>query len=244
MFEQSMVVSQGTRVSAEARWTMAGSVTLQSCAAALMVALPLLHPERLAPRSPAPQAFVELKTSKPLLVKMQRTEAMSTATTLPSGPSATRAVTAPARIPQGISAGDPPPMGVTGGFRGMGSELPGELATIGGNGTRIAVVAGAPGAARGPMRVSSGVGAGMLVGAIRPVYPPIARAARVEGVVVVEAVISREGRIERARVVSGPTMLAGAALAAVEGARYTPYRLNGAALEVQTTITVNFKLGG
>jgi periplasmic protein TonB len=79
---------------------------------------------------------------------------------------------------------------------------------------------------------------------IRPVYPAIARAAHVEGVVVVEAVISRMGTIESLRVVSGPEMLRGAALEAIREARYQPYRLNGEPVEVQTTITVNFRMGG
>jgi len=66
----------------------------------------------------------------------------------------------------------------------------------------------------------------------------------VSGAVVVEATISRDGRIERAHVVSGPAMLATAALDAVQAARYTPYRLNGTAVDVETTITVNFRIGG
>jgi protein TonB len=84
----------------------------------------------------------------------------------------------------------------------------------------------------------------MLLTPIRPVYPAIAKAARVEGSVVVEAVISRMGTIESLRVVSGPTMLQSAALEAIRGAKYQPYRLNGEATEVQTTITVNFRLAG
>ncbi len=84
----------------------------------------------------------------------------------------------------------------------------------------------------------------MLMGPIRPVYPQIAKAARVEGTVVVDAVISPNGRIERAHVVSGSPMLAGAALEAVQAARYVPFRLNGVAVEVETTVTVNFKIGG
>lgn len=79
---------------------------------------------------------------------------------------------------------------------------------------------------------------------IRPVYPAIARAAHVEGAVVVEAVISRMGTIESLHVVSGPPMLQNAALEAIREARYQPYRLNGEPTEVQTTITVNFRIGG
>jgi protein TonB len=84
----------------------------------------------------------------------------------------------------------------------------------------------------------------MLLAPIRPVYPAIARAARVDGTVVVEAVISRAGRIESLRVVSGPEMLRGAAMDAIREARYRPYRLNGEPTEVETTITVNFRMGG
>ena len=94
------------------------------------------------------------------------------------------------------------------------------------------------------MRVSSGVVTGMLVTPIRPAYPAIAKAAGVQGTVVVEAVISREGTVEGLRVVSGPAMLQNAALEAIRAARYRPFRLNGEPTEVQTLITVNFKLGG
>jgi len=77
---------------------------------------------------------------------------------------------------------------------------------------------------------------------IEPVYPAIARAARVQGEVVLEAVISKAGRIESLHAVSGPEMLRGAALAAVQAARYEPYKLNGEPTEVQTTIRVVFRL--
>ncbi|HMF63098.1 MAG TPA: energy transducer TonB [Edaphobacter sp.] len=79
---------------------------------------------------------------------------------------------------------------------------------------------------------------------IRPVYPAIARAAGVQGTVVVEAVISSTGSTESLRVVSGPPMLRSAAVEAIRAARYQPYRLNGEATAVETTITVNFRMGG
>jgi protein TonB len=84
----------------------------------------------------------------------------------------------------------------------------------------------------------------MLIAPIRPVYPVIAKAAGVQGTVVVEAVISRQGTIERLHVVSGPAMLQNAALDAIREARYRPYRLNGEPTDVQTTITVIFRMGG
>jgi periplasmic protein TonB len=78
---------------------------------------------------------------------------------------------------------------------------------------------------------------------IRPVYPSIARAAGVQGTVVVSAVISRTGAIESMHVLSGPSMLQSAALEAIRAARYRPYLLNGEPTEVETTITVNFRIG-
>ena len=90
-----------------------------------------------------------------------------------------------------------------------------------------------------PMRVSAGVTVGLLMAPIRPVYPQIAKAAHVEGAVVVEAIISKAGVIESLHVVSGPEMLRRAAIDAIQAARYQPYRLNGEPTEVQTTITAD-----
>jgi protein TonB len=83
----------------------------------------------------------------------------------------------------------------------------------------------------------------MLVAPIRPAYPAIARVARVEGTVVVEATISSTGSIEDLRVISGPAMLRPAAIDAIRAARYRPYRLNGVPTTVETTISINFRLG-
>jgi protein TonB len=83
----------------------------------------------------------------------------------------------------------------------------------------------------------------MLLAPIRPAYPAIAKAAGVSGVVVVEAVISKAGTVESLRVLSGPDLLRAAALDAIRAARYHPYLLNGEPTEVQTTFTVNFRLG-
>jgi len=94
-----------------------------------------------------------------------------------------------------------------------------------------------------PRSVSSGVMAGMLLAPIQPVYPAIAKAAGISGTVVVEAIISKTGTIESLQVVSGPEMLRRAAIDAIRAARYRPFRLNGEPIEVQTTITVNFRLG-
>jgi TonB family protein len=92
--------------------------------------------------------------------------------------------------------------------------------------------------------ISSGVMAGMLLEKTNPVYPPIAKAARVSGTVVLQATISKTGTIENLRVISGPAMLQQAALEAVKAWRYRPYLLMGEPVEVETTINVIFTLGG
>jgi TonB family protein len=91
--------------------------------------------------------------------------------------------------------------------------------------------------------ISGGVMAGNILSRVAPVYPPDAKSAGIEGVVVLRAIIGKEGRIENLTVVSGPRELAVAALEAVKQWVYRPYLLNGEPTEVDTTITVNFQLG-
>jgi len=95
----------------------------------------------------------------------------------------------------------------------------------------------------GQLSISPGLATGMLVTKVAPEYPPIAKAARVQGTVVLEAVISKDGQIKNLRVISGPPMLQQAALDAVKTWTYRPYLLNGEPAEVRTTINVIFTLG-
>ncbi len=83
---------------------------------------------------------------------------------------------------------------------------------------------------------------GSLIRRVQPAYPPLARTARIQGAVVLSAVISRSGTIEHLQVLSGHPMLVSAAVDAVSHWRYKPYILNGEVIEVETQITVNFKL--
>jgi periplasmic protein TonB len=84
------------------------------------------------------------------------------------------------------------------------------------------------------------VQAANLIHQVNPMYPPLARQARVQGVVVLEAVISTEGSIESLRVVRGHPLLNQAALDAVKQWKYRPTMLNGDPVEVITTVTVTF----
>jgi protein TonB len=85
---------------------------------------------------------------------------------------------------------------------------------------------------------------GNLIYRVQPQYPPLARQARVQGIVVLRAMISREGQIENLQVVSGHPLLVQSAMNAVLQWRYRPYFLNSEPVEVETQITVNFILSG
>jgi len=84
---------------------------------------------------------------------------------------------------------------------------------------------------------------GSLIRRVQPLYPPLARSARIQGSVVLTAVISQTGTMKNVTAVSGHPMLVPAAVQAVSQWRYRPYILNGEAIEVETQITVNFVLG-
>jgi protein TonB len=83
---------------------------------------------------------------------------------------------------------------------------------------------------------------GNLIRRVDPVYPPLARSARIQGPVVLAAVISKAGAIENLHAVSGHPMLVPAAIDAVRQWMYRPYILNSEPIEVETQITVNFSL--
>ncbi len=95
---------------------------------------------------------------------------------------------------------------------------------------------------QGPVRLSSTIVAGMGLYRPTPPYPAIAKAAGVQGTVVLQAMISKSGTIENLRVVSGPSMLQLAAMDTVKSWRYRPYLLNNLPVEVETNVNVVFTL--
>jgi protein TonB len=136
----------------------------------------------------------------------------------------------------------PPPMtGVVGGVPGgvPGGSMGGVMGSIIG-GTPVAV----PKVAVQRVRVSQGVTQGMVIHRVQPTYPPLARTARVQGSVVLAAIIGKDGTVQNLHVMSGHPLLTQAALDAVKQWRYKPYILNGEPVEVDTQITVNFTLSG
>ncbi len=94
------------------------------------------------------------------------------------------------------------------------------------------------------IKLGGQVQAAKLIAQPQPVYPPLARQARIQGNVVLHAIIDKDGRVGELQVVSGHPLLVQAALEAVRNWRYQPTQLNGEPVEVDTTITVSFVLGG
>jgi len=161
------------------------------------------------------------------------------------------ALRTPTKIPQKIEMikeeEAPPPMpasgGVVGGVPGgiPGGQMGGVIGSVISSSNLAAVPKFVP-AIPQRIRISGGVTKGLLIQRIEPTYPTLARSARVQGEVVLSAVISTSGQIENLQLVSGHPMLVPAAIAAVRQWRYKPYLLNGQPVEVETTITVIFTL--
>ena len=81
-----------------------------------------------------------------------------------------------------------------------------------------------------------------LVSQVLPIYPPIAQTAKIQGIVIIEAIIGKDGRVKEAKVLRPAPMLDQAALEAVRQWQYTPTLLNGVPVEVVMTVTVTFTL--
>jgi TonB family protein len=91
------------------------------------------------------------------------------------------------------------------------------------------------------VKISQGVSEGLIIKRVQPKYPRTALQAHAQGAVQIEATINKEGFVTRPKVLSGEPVLARAALEAVSQWRYKPYYLDGAPVEIQTQITINFR---
>jgi protein TonB len=161
------------------------------------------------------------------------------------------ALRTPSKIPQKIQMikeeEAPPPMPATGGVVGgvpggiPGGQMGGVIGSVITSSNLAAVPKFVPVIPQ-RVRISAGVTRGLLIHRVEPTYPTLAKAARVQGDVVLSAIIDGNGQITNLQLVSGHPMLVPAALTAVRQWRYKPYLLNGQPVEVETTITVIFTL--
>ena len=143
----------------------------------------------------------------------------------------------PEKIPEPLAAPEPElPAGVEGVEGGVEGGVPGGV--MGG------VIGGVPGGLEGePLRVGGDVKAPQLTNRVEPSYPEAARKARMEGVVILEAIITASGSVEDVKVLKSVNpLLDSAASRAVQQWKYRPATLNGRAVRVYLTVTVTFNL--
>lgn len=240
MFEDSLVESSG-KLAVRNPWTTAMSFAMQIMFCGFLMLLSLVYTDTLPSQrlTNALQAPPPPPAAPPIARSVAKV--ISTATELKDG-----ALVLPREIPKSIvTVRDDAP--VTGKAIGIAGDLPGGIP----NGTPFGVAEvlrttepNVPKLAVQKVRVSSGVAQGMLIREVKPHYPALARQARIEGTVVLQAAIGKDGTIQNLRVISGHPMLVPAAMDAVKQWLYRPYLLNGEAVEVDTQINVNFTLAG
>ena len=246
MFEDSLLESGG-RLRTKRGMTTTVSFVLQICLVGILVLIPLLYTEALPkqqlmtflvappppPPPPPPPAAVPQRVVKVVQTDIINGE-LRTPTKIPKKVEIIKEEEAPPPVMSAAGVVGGVPGGVPGGQ--MGGVIGGVISS-----TPVAV----PKVATPQrVRVSQGVSQGLLIHRVQPMYPPLARQARIQGSVILQAEISKDGSIENLRLISGHPMLAPSAIEAVKQWRYKPYFLNGEPVAVETQITVNFTLAG
>ena len=243
MFEESLVESTPLLRTGN-RWPALISFFIQAAFLLALISIPIFHPEIVHLRTPslafiAPPPRPVQPPPQPERIHVTTSSNTSTTAATAAAPVSTTRRTPSAAAPTGDAPDfNPTSIMTVESPNPFGSSVPGPPSPH-------VVSASAPGNATSgkPLNISTGVLTGMLLAPIQPIYPPIARAAGIGGTVIIQATISKTGRIESAHAVSGPAMLQGAAIEAVRNARYRPFLLNGQPTEVETTININFHLG-
>jgi len=234
---ESTVVKKKTNKS----WTVLISTIVQASILGVLILIPLIYTEALPkamlstlliappPPPPPPPPPAPVKTIiKPVARLIQSGKLMQ-----PRAIPKEVAVFKEAELPPDVINNNSN-QGVFGGLAGQGT-------VFGSSGPAVPP----PPKAAAPSRIKQGgnVTAASIVTQTRPLYPPLARQARIQGNVVLHAIIDKDGKVAQLEVMSGHPLLVQAALDAVKQWRYKPTLLNGDPVEVDTTITVTFTMG-
>jgi protein TonB len=242
MFDQTFV---NTNARTRKPWTVVLSLGLQGALVAIALLVPILNPESLHPKVDVP-VWISIRHFKSLPPETPRIPAAHPA---PVHPAFDDLFHAPGHVPRHVDMTPDAP------------EMPEPALARGGEGAGITSLPGltdilperaeprpspAPHAVsqppKGPVRVGTGVQSARLVFGPRPPYPQLAKTARVQGTVRIQALVALDGTIRNLQVMNGPPLLVKAALDAVSQWRYQPTLLNGSPVEVITEIDVNFTL--
>jgi protein TonB len=230
------LIASGEKITPRNPWATVASLIFQLLLLTAVVVVPLFHIDPLPKRKTVtmlylpPPPVAGAKATKFQAPPKPRSTHTATSTAIPT----------PVRTTPEAA---PPAFGVTGEVIG---------------GVRGGVVGGVPGGVltevpAGPrsmpeptpvkrIRIASRVAEANLIHAVPPQYPPEAGRERIEGTVVLLAVIGSDGSVQDVQVVSGVPILAQAAIEAVKQWQYKPYLLNGVPVEIDSRITVNFTM--
>jgi protein TonB len=249
MFEQTFVDGTGKT---KKSWTVTLAFTLEIVAICIAILIPLIYTEAL-PKTQL-TAFLTAPPPPPPPPPPPAAAPVKIIKVAPRQFDAGRLL-APKQIPKDIAMIKeeelPPPSASAGVVGGVPGGVPGGSAggVIGG------IIGSVPTAAPPPpppkvekpatpqrIRVGGNVQAANLIRKVTPVYPPLAKQARVQGTVRFTAIISKDGTIQQLQLVSGHPLLVQAAQDAVKQWLYKPTLLNGEPVEVVTQIDVNFTL--
>jgi protein TonB len=240
--------------------TFALAAGVQAALVATMILIQMAVPEKLGefqllttlymapPPPPAPVAAAEPKAApKAEKSTARRTEPVIRQQPEPQPVEDNHSIVAPTAIPSDIAR--VVEAGSAGGMRaGIPGGVPGGI--VGGisGGSFSGILGGAavanipPPPPTGPVRVGGNVKQPKVLHIEQPHYPPAARKAHVEGVVIVEATVTAEGNVDKVKVISGPPLLTDSAAEAVARWKYEPTYLNGQAVPVILTARITFSL--
>jgi periplasmic protein TonB len=236
-----LLESVAARKRTKKRWTVAASAAFQSAFLASLMLIPLIRTQALpimmlstilvAPAPPNPSPPPQPPQRQPMrpLPRLLKDNVLHEPIAIPKRVTMLVEPDLPPNLPSGTGLGN--------GTEGM--DL---LKSMQGSATVAAGPAPPPPIAVQRIRIGGQIQAAKVISARPPVYPALARQARIQGTVILHAIIDPDGRVGELRVISGHPLLARAALEAVRLWRYLPTRLNGQPVEVETTVTVKFVL--
>jgi protein TonB len=222
----------------------AGALALQCLLLLAVVVIPLFHTDPLPKRETLTMLYLQPPAAAGNATKLRAPTPPSPSISTPTN----TGILAPVHKTQEAL---PPPVGTTGGVVG---GVPGGVVDGVSGGVFSEMLNSAPSVpvlAKSPVptpvkriRVAARVVEANLIHDVTPQYPPEAGRARLEGTVLLMAVIGKDGSVKDVRVESGLPILAQAAIDAVRQWRYKPYLIDGQPVEVDSRITINFTLSG
>jgi periplasmic protein TonB len=242
MFDD-LVISSANPKKTNKPWTVTLSFIVQFCIVGFMILLPLIYTEALPkgmmttflvappPPPPPPPPAPKVLITKPVVHLIQQGKLIS-----------------PTVIPKKVNvikeAEEPPDV------VGMVGGVPGGVDGGSAGGVLGGIIGGAgsgpppPPRPKAPLRIGGNVMAASLIHQVTPIYPQIAKTAHISGTIVLHAIIGTDGTVQDLQYISGPPLLMHEAMSAVRQWRYKPTMLNGEPVQVDTTISVVFTLGG